>query len=255
MARHLSIIVILVIAGFVLLSFKSSFGSNTNLVSPIAPVSHDSSTDSQGSYVAANDPYSKLKDSTSSTASNDVYSDWKDSTSSSAKTEKLNAPETADTIESTVDSKPGFGSISSDILTGGSIAPKLENATAKAELGRASWKLFHTMMARFPEKPTEEDSLALKTYIQLFARLYPCGDCASHFQKLITKFPPQTSSRNAAAGWACHVHNQVNERLKKDAFDCNKIGDFYDCGCGDEDKKKTGFDIDETGELKLEKDK
>ncbi|GAB1317389.1 Sulfhydryl oxidase [Madurella fahalii] len=134
-------------------------------------------------------------------------------------------------------SNPALG-ISDSILQGGSIAPKLENATAKAELGRASWKLFHTMMARFPEKPTPDDSLALKTYIQLFARLYPCGDCASHFQKLIAKYPPQTSSRNAAAGWACYVHNQVNKRLKKEEFDCNKIGDFYDCGCGDEDKKK-----------------
>jgi len=46
--------------------------------------------------------------------------------------------------------KLDLGGVSSSILTGGSIAPKLENATAKAELGRASWKLFHTMMARFP---------------------------------------------------------------------------------------------------------
>ncbi|RYC55528.1 hypothetical protein CHU98_g10680 [Xylaria longipes] len=143
-----------------------------------------------------------------------------------------------------------FGSLSGNILEGGSIAPKLENATAKAELGRASWKLFHTMMARFPEKPTEEDSLALKTYIKLFARLYPCGDCASHFQQLLKKFPPQIGSRNAAAGWACHVHNQVNERLKKPIFDCNNIGDFYDCGCGD-DKKAAGET--EAQDLKLDK--
>ncbi|TLS21141.1 uncharacterized protein PpBr36_10558 [Pyricularia pennisetigena] len=137
-------------------------------------------------------------------------------------------------------SKADLGAISQDILKGGSIAPKLENATAKAELGRASWKLFHTMMARFPEKPSADDSLALKTYIQLFARLYPCGDCASHFQQLLKKYPPQVSSRNAAAGWACFVHNQVNQRLKKPDFDCTKIGDFYDCGCGDEKKKKEG---------------
>ncbi|EXF77390.1 Erv1/Alr family protein [Colletotrichum fioriniae PJ7] len=147
-------------------------------------------------------------------------------------------PLKGDSVSSSGDT-PDLGHISSSILSGESIAPKLENATAKAELGRASWKLFHTMMARFPEKPTPDDSLALKTYIQLFARLYPCGDCASHFRKLLAKYPPQTSSRNAAAGWACFVHNEVNTRLKKELFDCNKIGDFYDCGCGDEDKKKT----------------
>ncbi|KAL2261727.1 hypothetical protein VTK26DRAFT_3495 [Humicola hyalothermophila] len=138
-------------------------------------------------------------------------------------------------------SESSFGSgLSESILKGGSIAPKLENATAKAELGRASWKLLHTMMARFPEEPTAEDSLALKTYVQLFARLYPCGDCAAHFRKLLERYPPQTSSRNAAAGWACFVHNEVNKRLHKEQFDCSKIGDFYDCGCGDEDKEKKG---------------
>jgi FAD-linked sulfhydryl oxidase len=124
----------------------------------------------------------------------------------------------------------------------------ISNVSNRAELGRASWKLFHTMMARFPDKPTADDSLALKTYIQLFARLYPCGDCARHFQQLLAKYPPQVGSRSSAAVWACYVHNQVNERLDKPIFDCSNIGDFYDCGCGDEDKK--GGTADAASELK-----
>jgi FAD-linked sulfhydryl oxidase len=112
------------------------------------------------------------------------------------------------------------------------------------------------MMAKFPDKPSDDDRLALKTYIQLFARLYPCGDCASHFQKIIAKYPPQTSSRSAAAGWACEMHNIVNKRLKKELFDCNKIGDFYDCGCGDEDKKKgaKGEGKEERADISIEKE-
>lgn len=118
----------------------------------------------------------------------------------------------------------------------------------RAELGRASWKLFHTMMARFPEKPTEDDSKALSTYIHLFARLYPCGDCARHFRGLLEEYPPQVSSRNAAAGWACFVHNEVNQRLEKPLFDCNNIGDFYDCGCGEEKKEGEEEEDDSEGE-------
>lgn len=160
-----------------------------------------------------------------------------------------------------VSARPGKGSkagaldldLPSGVLTGGAIAPKLENATAKAELGRAAWKLLHTMMARFPEKPTADESLALKTYITLFSRLYPCGDCARHFQQLLAKYPPQTSGRQAAAGWACFVHNEVNKRLKKPEFDCNNL-DAYDCGCGDDDnkgKQKTAKgEKEETEELK-----
>ncbi|KAG5912849.1 hypothetical protein E4U42_001755 [Claviceps africana] len=121
---------------------------------------------------------------------------------------------------------------------GDSIAPKLENATLKAELGRATWKFLHTMVARFPEKPSESDRKTLESFFHIFGRLYPCGDCARHFREMLTKYPPQTSSRNAAAGWLCSVHNVVNERLKKPQFDCTKIGDFYDCGCGDDKKDK-----------------
>lgn len=123
-------------------------------------------------------------------------------------------------------------------LTGHAIAPKLANETAKAELGRATWKFFHTVMARFPEHPTPEESSTLKTFIHSFQRVYPCGECAEHFGELLKKFPPQVSGRQAAAGWACHVHNEVNKSLGKEVFDCNDIGDFYDCGCGDDEGKE-----------------
>lgn len=123
-------------------------------------------------------------------------------------------------------------------LTGPAIAPKLGNETVKAELGRAAWKLFHTTMARFPDAPTTDESEALRSYIHLFQRLYPCGECANHFGEILDRYPPQVSSRSAAAGWACHVHNEVNRSLQKDIFDCSKIGDFYDCGCADDEKEQ-----------------
>jgi FAD-linked sulfhydryl oxidase len=134
--------------------------------------------------------------------------------------------------------------VAAEQLNGHSIMPKLGNETAKAELGRATWKYFHTVMARFPDKPTADESSALKSYIHLFQRLYPCGECSEHFRQILDKFPPQTSSRSAAAVWACHVHNEVNKSLDKEIFDCANIGDFYDCGCAEDgdkmDDKATG---------------
>jgi FAD-linked sulfhydryl oxidase len=117
------------------------------------------------------------------------------------------------------------------------IASKLGNETLKAELGRAAWKLFHTTMARFPDTPTQDESDALRSYIYLFARLYPCGECAEHFQGILKKYPPQTSTRSTAAAWACFVHNEVNMSKGKEVFDCGNIGDFYDCGCAEDDEK------------------
>ena len=139
--------------------------------------------------------------------------------------------------------------ISPEMQKGDAIMGKLGNETVKAELGRAAWKLFHTTMARFPDKPTAEESAALRSYIYLFARLYPCGECATHFQKILSKFPPQTSSRSTAAAWACHVHNEVNKSKNKPLFDCTKIGDFYDCGCGDDHDKSNDGGKGETAKV------
>ncbi|ODQ59588.1 hypothetical protein WICANDRAFT_22374, partial [Wickerhamomyces anomalus NRRL Y-366-8] len=101
----------------------------------------------------------------------------------------------------------------------------------RAELGRASWKLFHTILARYPDKPSLEERQTLEQYIYLFAKVYPCGDCARHFIKLLEKYPPQTSSRTIASVWGCDVHNKVNKVLGHEIYDCANIIEDYDCGC------------------------
>ncbi|SCV68593.1 BQ2448_714 [Microbotryum intermedium] len=122
------------------------------------------------------------------------------------------------------------------------IMPKLENATVKAELGRASWKLLHTMAARFPGKPTKDEKETFKSFLYLFSRLYPCAE----FQLLLQKYPPQTSSRAAASIHLCHLHNLVNARLGKEEFDCGKgLEITYDCGCGNDESTKTNLSEDE----------
>ena len=60
-----------------------------------------------------------------------------------------------------------------NVLTGVAVMPKLGNETAKEELGRASWKLFHTLLCRFPKNPSSSDREKLKNFITLFATLYP----------------------------------------------------------------------------------
>ncbi len=77
----------------------------------------------------------------------------------------------------------------------------------------------------------------------------PSGECAGHFRQILVDFPPQVSTRSSAAAWACHVHNEVNKSLKKDLFDCSKIGDFYDCGCVEDDEKSARNKIDVQKEI------
>ncbi|ORY34936.1 ERV/ALR sulfhydryl oxidase domain-containing protein, partial [Naematelia encephala] len=146
-----------------------------------------------------------------------------------------------------VSSKSGA---SEDIFMGGVIMPKLGNETAKAELGRAAWRVLHLMTLRYPDNPSPDDRLALKSYMHLFSRLYPCGECATEFQKLLKEYPPQTSSRKSASLWLCHLHNLVNIRLDKPEFDCLTLDETYDCGCGPESSASSTLDVEgakETG--------
>lgn len=77
------------------------------------------------------------------------------------------------------------------------------------------------------------------------------GECAEHFQALLKQYPPQTSSRDVASQWGCFVHNQVNERLKKEVFDCALVTEHYKCGCADaEGEIGEGGEKGKEGEVK-----
>ncbi|GLB37838.1 putative sulfhydryl oxidase [Lyophyllum shimeji] len=142
----------------------------------------------------------------------------------------------------------------SEVVHGTVIMPKLGNATAKAALGRATWKLMHTMTLRFPENPTPDERSALTSYFHLTSRLYPCGECAAEFQELLKKYPPQTASRRSASLWLCFVHNEVNKRLGKPNFDCAHLDAEYDCGCGDDPISKSSPPSSDAGPMDLEDD-
>jgi hypothetical protein len=57
--------------------------------------------------------------------------------------------------------------------------------TNKAELGRATWVLLHTLAAQFPAQPTKHQRADVKTFITSLSKVYPCGECAKHFQQVV----------------------------------------------------------------------
>ncbi|CAG8505826.1 5929_t:CDS:2 [Ambispora leptoticha] len=156
-------------------------------------------------------------------------------------------PDFNEQINDSVSEIPEIPEVSFEVIHGPVVMPELKNDTIKAELGRGTWKLLHTMMARFPENPSTSEKEALRNFIYLFSRLYPCGECATEFQTLLEKYPPQVSSRETASQWACAIHNIVNVRLEKEIFDCSLIADKYKCGCDDEKANEIDdFTIDST---------
>lgn len=55
----------------------------------------------------------------------------------------------------------------------------------KEELGRATWVFLHTLAAQFPEHPTRQQQKDARQLIDSLTRIYPCADCAQHFQELV----------------------------------------------------------------------
>lgn len=64
-----------------------------------------------------------------------------------------------------------------ELISVSSLSPRARPELTR--LGLVAQKLLHTMAARFPEKPTASEREALKSFIYLFARLYPCGEVSS----------------------------------------------------------------------------
>ena len=50
--------------------------------------------------------------------------------------------------------------------------------------------------------------------------LYPCSVCAQHLGENMKTRPPDVSGRAGLSRWLCEQHNEVNERLGKERFEC-----------------------------------
>lgn len=100
----------------------------------------------------------------------------------------------------------------------------------RRELGRASWAYLHTLAAYYPDNPTTEQQDEMRTFIKTYAKLYPCGYCADMTSDEMIRKPPQVQSRQAFQFWMCGIHNEVNSRMGKPIFNCNKVDQRWRTG-------------------------
>ncbi len=103
----------------------------------------------------------------------------------------------------------------------------------RRELGRASWAYLHTLAAYYPEKPTKKQQEDMTNFVRAFARWYPCGYCADKTRDEMIRHPPRVESQKEFAYWMCQVHNEVNDRMGKPIFDCNKVDERWKSGPAD----------------------
>ncbi|KAG9101903.1 hypothetical protein FS749_001869 [Ceratobasidium sp. UAMH 11750] len=90
------------------------------------------------------------------------------------------------------------------------------------QLGRATWTFLHTTAAYYPENPTKQQQSHMLSLLRALPSLYPCSWCAKDFGKHLQSNPPETAvlGRASLSRWLCERHNEVNEKLGKEKFDC-----------------------------------
>ena len=88
-------------------------------------------------------------------------------------------------------------------------------------LGRSTWTFLHTTAAYYPLKAPESTQQNMLKLLSSLSLLYPCVPCATDFQEDVKKNPPDVSGREALSRWLCQRHNEVNNKLGKQSFDCS----------------------------------
>ncbi|EGO22315.1 hypothetical protein SERLADRAFT_472986 [Serpula lacrymans var. lacrymans S7.9] len=101
------------------------------------------------------------------------------------------------------------------------------------QLGRATWTFLHTAAAYYPERPTPNQRANMLNLLHSLPTLYPCSHCASHLGDNLKEHPPDVSGKAALSHWLCQRHNDVNERLGKERFDCTKTDERWKDGPSD----------------------
>jgi hypothetical protein len=108
---------------------------------------------------------------------------------------------------------------------------------SREEVGRSVWMLLHSAATNYDDQPTVERQRQAREMVEGIIGLYPCYECGAHFREVVMeRWPLVVSSRRAFSRWTCEVHNMVNERLKKDRFDCAKMDEYY-LGLREDDDK------------------
>ena len=98
------------------------------------------------------------------------------------------------------------------------------------QLGNATWTFLHTTAAYYPERPTPFQRANMLNLLHSLPVLYPCSHCATHLGEEMKHHPPDVSGRAGLSWWLCKRHNEVNERLGKEKFDCTKMDERWKDG-------------------------
>lgn len=113
----------------------------------------------------------------------------------------------------------------------------------RAELGRAAWAHLHTMAAYYPVQPSPTQQSDMHSFMLLYMQHYPCLYCRDRTMEEVERNPPRVAGRRVLSEWLCELHNEVNERMGKAVFNCERVDERWRTGpmdgsCGSGGKRE-----------------
>jgi len=120
-------------------------------------------------------------------------------------------------------------------LSSSSSSSTIECPPDGEELGRSTWNFLHSTAAYYPDSPTQIQQTSILSLFKSLPRLYPCHSCAEAlgqeylnevtnrggYQKKDLTLEKAVKNGRFMRMWLCGIHNEVNERLGKQKFDCS----------------------------------
>ncbi|SBS80627.1 FAD-linked sulfhydryl oxidase ERV1, putative [Plasmodium ovale] len=98
----------------------------------------------------------------------------------------------------------------------------------RAEIGRASWLILHTISANYPNEPTEEEKKKHSKFFYAFSNLYPCHICKLDLYDILRNYKLNCDNKVSFSTFVFNLHNMVNEEIGKDLFPCDDIRSIID---------------------------
>ena len=90
--------------------------------------------------------------------------------------------------------------------------------------GPHGWKFIHYVTMGYPNKPTKNDMIKYKNFLESIGDVLPCIICANHYKGHLIENPIDKNvlqNKKTLMAWAVKVHNIVNKNNGKKVYSLN----------------------------------
>ena len=96
--------------------------------------------------------------------------------------------------------------------------------------GPDGWKLLHSVVERYPSRPTATDKETYKIFMNSLKHVLPCIYCRRSLDEYTQNLPVDNFLKNKTSlkKWLYRIHNMVNDKLRKQGLNDKPDPSFED---------------------------